>query len=88
MNPVVTADMSEEDIYGYNFCVSCNSNSSEPLVEPNCLEKPELLINVPLGMYHCPDCGGMILAGVQHHEICKECWQKNVDWYEKNGIKA
>jgi len=25
----------------------------------------------PIGMYHCPDCGVMVLAGVEHPDICE-----------------
>lgn len=31
-----------------------------------CPEKPELLAGQPIGMYHCPYCGEMQLAGVPH----------------------
>ena len=39
----------------------------------NCNEKPELLLGQPLGQYHCPDCGAMVLAGVPHPWLCKQC---------------
>lgn len=28
--------------------------------------EPEQLVGVPIGMYHCPYCGAMVLAGVSH----------------------
>lgn len=28
--------------------------------------EPQQLIGVPLGQYHCPYCGGMVVAGVPH----------------------
>lgn len=31
-----------------------------------CLEHPELLLGRPLGQYHCPHCGTMVCAGVEH----------------------
>lgn len=31
-----------------------------------CPEDPELLRGQPIGMYHCPDCGMMVLAGMPH----------------------
>lgn len=31
-----------------------------------CPEKPELLLGQPLGMYHCPYCGDMQMAGCEH----------------------
>lgn len=38
----------------------------ETLLPANCTERPDLLVNVPLGMYHCPDCGAMVCAGIPH----------------------
>lgn len=37
----------------------------------SCLENPERLAGAPIGMYHCPWCGCMQLAGTPHtpHEI-------------------
>ena len=37
-----------------------------------CDEKPELL-NGPFGMYHCLDCGTMLVAKMKHPEICDFC---------------
>lgn len=31
-----------------------------------CPEQPLLLAGLPLGMYHCPVCGVMVLAGLPH----------------------
>jgi hypothetical protein len=28
--------------------------------------EPELLAGAPIGQYHCPYCGAMVLAGVKH----------------------
>lgn len=33
-----------------------------------CDERPELLIGQPIGMYHCPSCGMMVVAGLAHPE--------------------
>lgn len=46
------------------------------LVESLCSEKPELLIGQPIGMYHCPDCGEMVLAGMPHPKVCVACYQE------------
>jgi hypothetical protein len=32
----------------------------------SCPGKPELLKNVPLGMYHCEYCGTMVITGLTH----------------------
>lgn len=31
-----------------------------------CTFDPTPLRGLPLGMFHCPECGGMILAGMEH----------------------
>lgn len=31
-----------------------------------CSYDPSTLIDVPLGMFHCPECGEMVLAGMAH----------------------
>ena len=28
--------------------------------------EPQQLVGVPLGQYHCPYCGAMVIAGVRH----------------------
>ncbi len=43
----------------------------------NCEEKPELLIGLPIGQYHCPDCGAMVLAGLPHPDLCQRCLDMN-----------
>lgn len=32
----------------------------------HCPHDPKPLLGLPLGMYHCPDCGMMVLAGMPH----------------------
>lgn len=46
------------------------------LLPANCYERPETLIGQPLGMYHCPECGAMVLAGVEHPHLCKQCFDR------------
>lgn len=49
-----------------------------PVHDANCDEKPELLKGKPIGMYHCPDCGAMLLAGSPHPKVCYDClWKTN-----------
>lgn len=38
-----------------------------------CKEKPEALLGQPIGQYHCPDCGTMLIAGMPHPEVCVVC---------------
>lgn len=40
---------------------------------PKCKEKPEKLKGMPIGQYHCPDCGAMLIAGLPHFKLCKQC---------------
>lgn len=37
-----------------------------PNVVDMCEEHPEMLLGTPCGMYHCPSCGQMQLAGMPH----------------------
>lgn len=61
----------EEEEYG-PLCGRCYDTGVD-LFPANCAEKPELLKGEPLGMYHCPDCGAMLLAGIPHPLLCKRC---------------
>ena len=54
------------------MCGRCYDEVDE-LVAPPCSEKPETLLGLPLGMYHCPDCGAMVMAGIPHPDLCKPC---------------
>uniref|UniRef100_A0A6H1ZQ85 Uncharacterized protein n=1 Tax=viral metagenome TaxID=1070528 RepID=A0A6H1ZQ85_9ZZZZ len=57
------------------ICGRCYDEVDETF-SANCFEKPELLLGVPIGQYHCPDCGAMIIAGVEHFELCKICIER------------
>ena len=52
------------------MCGRCYEEVDE-LFPPNCQEKSEE--KGDLGMYHCPDCGAMILGGIPHPRLCKRC---------------
>ena len=54
------------------MCGRCYADGIE-LQYPKCKEKPELLKGQPIGQYHCPDCGAMIIAGMKHPELCQSC---------------
>jgi|SRR5688500_2795841 len=32
----------------------------------SCSYDPKPLVGVPLGMFHCPECGRMVIAGCEH----------------------
>lgn len=36
-----------------------------------CTHEPREMNGMPIGQYHCPDCGVMVLAGLPHPEICE-----------------
>lgn len=48
-------------------------SSLDEVFPANCDEKPEDLKGQPIGMYHCPDCGAMVIAGLPHPYLCKRC---------------
>lgn len=53
--------------------------------KPACTYKPELLVGVPLGMFHCPECGEMVVAGLPHHKRDDEqeaIWDKRDELYD------
>ena len=54
------------------ICGRCYTEVDE-LFSPTCAEKPELLKGQPIGQYHCPDCGAMVLAGMEHPDLCEKC---------------
>lgn len=54
------------------ICGRCYETVEE-LFPANCNEKPEKLAGQPIGQYHCPDCGAMVVAGVPHPDLCKRC---------------
>lgn len=63
------------------MCGRCYAEGVE-MFPANCNEKPEKLIGVPLGMYHCPDCGAMVLAGVEHPQLCRTCLDRQNPYFD------
>ena len=55
-----------------DICGRCYEEGVE-LFNSNCVEKPEELVGMPLGQYHCPDCGAMVIAGIKHPKMCEKC---------------
>jgi hypothetical protein len=53
-------------------CGRC-ADDGVPLYPATCSERPERLGGASMGMYHCPDCGAMLLAGVPHPDLCERC---------------
>lgn len=49
----------------------------------NCAEKPEKLKGQPIGQYHCPDCGAMLIAGMMHPPLCKRCLDREHPGFDR-----
>ena len=61
---------------------------SDMLKSGNCPMPIELLLDIPLGMFHCELCGTMVIAGTPHGPIDPE-WHPEVNlmakyFYEDN----
>lgn len=55
------------------ICCRCY-DGTEKAVEifpAKCGDKPEHRRNI--GMYHCIDCGAMLMGGMEHPGLCKLC---------------
>jgi len=50
--------------------------------EANC-EPQRYFEDVPIGMYHCPDCGAMIMAGLPHPELCLTCLSREHPMFDE-----
>ena len=59
------------------MCGFCYDDNVE-IFDPVCAEKPEKLLYTTIGMYHCPDCGIMLIAGLKHPQLCKHCMNEEV----------
>jgi len=56
------------------ICGLCFGDADQ-LFEAPCHERPEKVTG-PIGMYHCPDCGMMLVAGFEHPTVCSGCHQR------------
>lgn len=46
-----------------------------------CPHDPQALAGKPIGQYHCPECGCMVLAGIPHIPHDDECeFDPKFDW--------
>lgn len=71
---------------GHAFCGRCYDEVPEAeLREANCAEKPEALLGQPMGMYHCPNCGGMVIAGIAHPRLCTRCFDRTHPAFDRAG---
>lgn len=38
-----------------------------------CTHDPRIMKGLPIGMYHCPECGMMVIAGIEHPKRDAHC---------------
>jgi hypothetical protein len=55
------------------------------LFPANCIECPEDRTGA-LGMYHCPECGAMLLAGTPHPEMCARCLKREHPLFDERTL--
>ena len=65
------------------LCGRCCEEVDE-IFDATCNEKPERWrVTGIKGMYHCPDCGTMLVEGMFHPKLCKRCIDKNHPSFDK-----
>lgn len=63
----------EEGTGAHDFWICCRClDEVDELVRPLCASAREHP-GIPMGQYHCPDCGAMCVAGVPHGFVCRPC---------------
>lgn len=65
------------------MCGRCFADNM-PLFPAKCAEKPELHTN--LGMYHCPECGAMLMGGLPHFDLCQLCNDRHHPNYDAFAV--
>jgi hypothetical protein len=65
--------------------VCCRCYAETEVFPANCAEKPEDLRGQPIGMYHCPNCGAMVVAGVAHGPLCGPCLERKHPQFDATG---
>jgi hypothetical protein len=55
------------------LCVRCmrEADAQDPVTSA-CPHDPRATSG-PIGMYHCPECSAMVLAGHHHGPLCRDC---------------
>ena len=76
--------MDEKTIPNKKICGRCYEET-DILYDSNCFEHPEEYDSI--GMYHCPDCGAMVLAGLEHPKLCKRCFNRVHPDFDKKENK-
>lgn len=52
-----------------DWCIQCGWNSEDG----DCDYDPREIGRKPIGMFHCPACSAMVLAGMSHPKRLSEC---------------
>lgn len=78
-------DCPNKNLFG--MCGRCYDDDL-PLFTANCAEKPEALVGAPLGQYHCPDCGAMVVAGLPHPPMCRVCIERKHPGFDMPNAKV
>lgn len=69
---------------GHLLCGRCYDEVPiATLREANC--RPTLGHDVPIGQYHCPDCGGTVIAGIPHPKLCVRCYTRTHPGFDRMG---
>ncbi|MCA9366907.1 hypothetical protein KC887_01415 [Candidatus Kaiserbacteria bacterium] len=50
-----------------------------------CTHDPRIYKDLPIGMYHCPECGEMVIAGLEHQPPEDGMSDKATDWLRANA---
>lgn len=66
-----------------SFCARCLDECVE-LHPAQCREDPR--VSLARGMYHCPECGTMVLSGFEHPYLCKWCAALDHPLYDHPGV--
>jgi hypothetical protein len=69
------------------MCCRCYDEVDE-VFPANCKEKPEDLAGQPIGQYHCPDCGAMVMAAIPHPPMCKPCIDRKHPSFDGPKVRA
>jgi hypothetical protein len=77
--PIIGADLGLDK--AKIICGRCYDEVDE-VFGPLCAERPEALADAPLGQYHCPDCGAMVVAGLPHPLVCRACREKKHPYFD------
>lgn len=76
-------------VHSQSWCESCRVNKFQNWPPPGgtkCPEDPARLLGQPLGMYHCPYCGCMQVAGTPHMCDPDSCLESDCEC--KVGLKS